>query len=156
MKSVSQWTGRAPHTRSVVSVCKSPVNKVVSVPFTSYIVAPGMWPAGWAVTSRSPMSTLSPKSIVRYLRRAVRRSLAADRARHPAAAEEDHRSVEQSVGPEESIGEALDPDPFGQGAADRRPPSRLVRVERRAVEEMVRRSQACEATCDHGHVIPAT
>src|SRR3989454_10430487 len=38
-----------PHTRSVVSVCKSPVNKVVSVPFTSYIVAPGMWPAGWAV-----------------------------------------------------------------------------------------------------------
>src|SRR2546426_8003053 len=85
MKSVSQWTGRAPHTRSVVSVCKSPVNKVVSVPFTSYIVAPGMWPAGWAVTSRSPMSTLSPKSIVRYLRRAVRRSPSSNGASKPSA-----------------------------------------------------------------------
>src|SRR3989475_2392291 len=85
MKRVSQWTGRAPHTRSVVSVCKSPVNKLVSVPFTSYIVAPGMWPAGWAVTSRSPMSTLSPKSIVRYLRRAVRRSPSSNGASKPSA-----------------------------------------------------------------------
>src|SRR3989449_2762950 len=85
MKSVSQWTGRAPQTRSVVSVCKSPVNRVVSVPFTSYIVAPGMWPAGWAVISRSPMSTLSPKSIVRYRRRAVRRSPSSNGASKPSA-----------------------------------------------------------------------
>src|SRR5437016_1574972 len=48
-------------------------------------LVPGMWPAGWAVTSRSPMSTLSPKSIVRYRRRAVRKSLSSNGASKPSA-----------------------------------------------------------------------
>src|SRR5439155_1159114 len=186
MKSVSQWTGRAPQTRSVVSVCRSPVNNVVSVPFTSYIVAPGMWPAGCAVTSRSPMSTLSPKSIIRYRRRAVRKSPSSKGASKPSASaifreSARRRSATSAVGGVKTTSTSCRrvihgiipvwsrwawlmniPSTggagmgyFGGGPADGRPPPRLVRIERRAVEEMVRRGQSRVPARDHRDVVPA-
>src|SRR5207302_2856958 len=98
MKRLSQGTGFAPHTRSVVRVWRSPVKSEVSAPFTSNIVAPGMWPAGCAVTSTSPMSTLSPKSIVRNRRRAVRKSPSSKGASKPSASAILSEFLEQQVG----------------------------------------------------------
>src|SRR5207249_1561589 len=82
-------------------------------------------------------------------------ALTSDRARHPTSSDEDHRRLQEPVAPEESVRELLDAHTLLQGPADGGAPARLVRVERRAIEEMVCGRQARDPTRDHRHVVPA-